>query len=185
MFKTKFISANNLLKWNIEYDLGLKSASLKKKYLVLEAGQRCDYFYFVLKGCLRLYYLDLNGNQITHWFATEDSIVTSPISFFRKEENILYIEALEDTELLFITSEQFKIIIREVKNADYEIRKLYAEFAIIFSRRIMGIHTKTAQERYLELLDNHPYLFEKAKLSHIASFLGITLQSLSRIRKNI
>lgn len=185
MFKTKFISARNLLEWNIEFNLGLKSVSLQKSELLLEAGQRCDYFYLVLKGCLRVYYLDLDGNQITHWFAAENSIVTSPFSFFKKEENILYIETLEDTELLCITSEQFKIISKEVKNADYELRKLYAEFAMIFSRRIMSIHTKTAQERYLDLLNKHPYLFEKAKLSHIASFLGITQQSLSRIRKNI
>ncbi|MEM1323041.1 MAG: Crp/Fnr family transcriptional regulator [Bacteroidota bacterium] len=185
MFKAEFISAKNLLEWNIEYNLGLKSVSLKKNHIVLEADQRCDYFYFVLKGCLRLYYLDLEGNQITHWFADENSITTSPFSFFKKEKNILFIETLEETELLFITSDHFKTIIKEVKNAGYEIRKLYAEFAMIFSRRIMDIHTKTAQERYSELLNNHPFLLEKAKLSHIASFLGITQQSLSRIRKNL
>ena len=56
---------------------------------------------------------------------------------------------------------------------------------MVFSRRVMSIHTETAEERYLNLIKEHPLLFQKAKLTHIASFLGITPQSLSRIRKNI
>lgn len=185
MFSTKFLSAKNLLHWNIELDLNLTNRTVKKGELLLEAGYRCDYFYYVLKGFLRLYYLDLEGNQVTHWFSGEEAVVTSPFSFFRKDKNILFIEALEDTEVLLITSEQFSIISHKVKSADQEIRKLFAEFAMTFSRRIMDIHTKTADERYLKLMTEHPYLFQKAKLSHIASFLGITQQSLSRIRKNI
>lgn len=185
MFKTKFITTKNLLDWNIKFKLGLTSSDVKKDQLLLEAGQRCDYFYYVVKGCLRLYYFDLDGNQVTHWFSVEDSIVTSPFSFFYKEENILYVEALEDTEVLLITSEQFSTINDKVDYADKEIRKLFAEFAMTFSRRIMDIHTKTADERYLKLMTEHPYLFQKAKLSHIASFLGITQSSLSRIRKSI
>ncbi|WP_348726122.1 Crp/Fnr family transcriptional regulator [Tenacibaculum sp. 190524A05c] len=173
------------MNWNIEFNLELTNRSVKKGELLLEAGQRCDYFYYILKGFLRLYYLDLEGNQVTHWFSSENSIVTSPFSFFRKEENILFIEVLDDTEILLITSEQFSIINNKVKTADKELRKLFAEFAMTFSRRIMDIHTKTAEERYLKLLAEHPYLFQKAKLSHIASFLGVTQQSLSRIRKNI
>ncbi|WP_348769216.1 Crp/Fnr family transcriptional regulator [Tenacibaculum sp. 190524A05c] len=173
------------MNWNIEFNLELTNRSVKKGELLLEAGQRCDYFYYILKGFLRLYYFNLEGNQVTHWFSSENSIVTSPFSFFRKEENILFIEALDDTEILLITSEQFSIINNKVKTADKELRKLFAEFAMTFSRRIMDIHTKTAEERYLKLLAEHPYLFQKAKLSHIASFLGVTQQSLSRIRKNI
>lgn len=185
MFNTKFLSSKNLLQWNIELGLQLTNHTVKKGELLLEAGYRCDYFYYVLKGFLRLYYLDLEGNQVTHWFSAKDSIVTSPFSFFKKEENILFIEALEDTEVLLITSEQFTTINNHVETADKEIRKLFAEFAMTFSRRIMDIHTKTAEERYLKLMAQHPYLFQKAKLSHIASFLGVTQQSLSRIRKNI
>lgn len=185
MFQANFISAKRLLDWNIEHNLKLTTRTLKKGEHLLEAGQKCDYLYFVLKGILRLYYLDLNGNQMTHWFSRENAIITSPFSFFKNEENILYLEALEDTEVLLITASQLKYINQNVEQAQYKLRKLYAEFAMAFSRRIMDIHTKTAEERYLKLLNNHPYLFQRAKLSHIASYLGITQQSLSRIRKNI
>ncbi|MEM9329664.1 MAG: Crp/Fnr family transcriptional regulator, partial [Bacteroidota bacterium] len=65
------------------------------------------------------------------------------------------------------------------------LRQMNSEFAMVLSRRVMSIHTETAEDRYLRLMKEHPLLFQKAKLSHIASFLGITQQSLSRIRKNI
>ncbi len=181
----KYITANDLIQWNIDLELGLSNRSIKKGKLFLEEGQRCDYFYFILKGFVRLYYIDLNGNEITHWFSPENSMITSPFSFFKKEKNILYFEALEDTELILITSEQLNAIIAQFKSTEKAVRSLYAEFAMILSRRIMSIHTQTAEERYLTLIDEYPYLFQKAKLAHIASFLGITPQSLSRIRKNL
>lgn len=185
MFRTSFITAQKLLDWNIDLSLGLTNIYVKRRDFVLEEGQRCDYFYFVLKGCLRVYYIDLHGNQVTHWFAAENSMVTSPFSFFKQEKNILWIEAIEDTEIIPLSAKQLRTIIKAVNNADSQIRKLYAEFAMNFSRRIMDIHTKTAEERYLKFIDKHPDLIKRVKLSHIASYLGITQQSLSRIRKNI
>lgn len=181
----KYITASNLIQWNVDLKLGLKNRSVKKGKLFLEEGQRCDYFYFILKGFVRLYYLDLNGNEITHWFSLENSMITSPLSFFKKEKNILYFEAVEDTELILITSEQLNTIIAQFKSTEEAVRNLYAEFAMILSRRVMSIHTQTAEERYLKLMKEHPYLFQKAKLTHVASFLGVTPQSLSRIRKNL
>ncbi|UTW64078.1 Crp/Fnr family transcriptional regulator [bacterium SCSIO 12741] len=148
-------------------------------------GQRCNYFYYILKGFIRVYYIDLEGNEVTHWFTPEDCMITSPLSFFKDEENILFFEALEDTEALLINRQQLDTIINQFKSTEEAVRHLYAEFAMVFSRRIMSIHTESAEDRYLKLLKDYPLLFQKAKLSHIASFLGITPQSLSRIRKNI
>jgi len=179
------IKAQDFINWNLSLKLGLTTETKKKGELILEEGQRCDYFYYVLKGFVRVYYMDLDGNEITHWFTAEDSMITSPFSFFKKEKNILYFEALEDTELLCISYSQLDTIIANVSSIEKAVRNLYAEFAMVFSRRVMSIHTETAEERYLKLIKEHPLLFQKAKLTHIASFLGITPQSLSRIRKNI
>ena len=181
----KFINAKDLLDWNLSLDLGLLSSFKKRGEIFLEEGQHCDYFYYVLKGFVRIYYLDIDGNEITHWFSATDSMVTSPFSFFKKEKNILYFEALEDTELLLLSHNQLDSIISNSKSTEKAFRNLLAEFAMILSRRIMSIHTETAEERYLKLIKEHPLLFQKANLSHIASFLGVTPQSLSRIRKNI
>ena len=186
MFKSdQFITAKNLLDWNLKYNLGITDKKVSKGKLFLEEGQKCNYFYYVLKGLVRLYYYDLDGHEITHWFSGEDMMITSPFSFFKNEPNILYFQALEDTDLLLITKEQIDLLISSTPSASNKIRNLYVEFAMILSRRVMGIHTQTAEERYLKLMEIHPYLFQRAKLAHIASYLGITPQSLSRIRKNL
>ena len=182
---SKYIKAEDLLAWNIDLELGLTTKTVKKGELFLEEGQRCDYFYYVLKGFVRLYYLDIEGNDITHWFSTGDSMITSPFSFIKHEKNILFFEALEDTELLAINHQQLDAIMSQSETTEKAYRNLLAEFAMVLSRRIMSIHTKTAEDRYLSLMNDHPLIFQKAKLSHIASYLGITPQSLSRIRKNI
>ena len=180
-----YLNAKNLIEWNIQWQLGLTQQSVKKGDLFLEEGQHCHYFYFVLKGLVRLYYIDLQGNEITHWFANQNTMITSPFSFLKKEKNILFFEAVEDTELILLTHQQLDAIIKKLEPMGEVIRKMYAEFAMVLSRRVMSIHTETAEARYLRLIDEHPYLFQKAKLAHIASYLGITPQSLSRIRRNL
>lgn len=112
-------------------------------------------------------------------------MITSPFSFVKNEKNILFFEALEDTDLMLISSPQLEKLIHHLPELGEAFRHINAEFAMVLSRRIMSIHTETAEERYLKLMEEHPLLFQKAKLSRIASFLGITQQSLSRIRKNL
>ena len=186
MFSVKpYIDIRKLVKWNIEFDLKLTSKVAKKGEVFLKEGQRCDHLYYILNGFTRVYYLDLAGNEITHWFCAEDSMITSPFSFLKRESNILFFEALEDTELLLINASQLEKLILHLPELGEAFRHINAEFAMVLSRRIMSNHTETAEERYLKLLKEHPLLFQKAKLSHIASFLGITQQSLSRIRKNL
>lgn len=186
MFSSKpYIDVNKLVKWNIEFDLKLTDQVAKKGDVFLKEGQRCDYLYYILNGFTRVYYLDLQGNEITHWFCAKDSIITSPFSFVKREPNILFFEALEDTKLLLISSSQVEKLLQHLPELGEAFRHINAEFAMVLSRRIMSIHTETAEERYLKLMQEHPLLFQKAKLSHIASFLGITQQSLSRIRKNL
>ncbi|MEM1002117.1 MAG: Crp/Fnr family transcriptional regulator [Bacteroidota bacterium] len=181
----QFITSKELLDWNIEFNLGLNQMSVKKGKVFLEEGQKCNYFYFVLKGIVRLYYYDLDGHEITHLFSSENTMITAPFSYFKNEPNDLYLQALEDTELLIITLEQLNTIFKKIDYLGARIRDLYLEYILLFSRRVMSIHTKTAEQRYLKLMDSHPYLFQQAKLTHIASYLGITIQSLSRIRKNL
>lgn len=181
----KYISSEDLFNWDKSLHLKLTTTKLKKGELFLEEGQRCKYFFYILKGFVRVYYLDYSGNEITHWFSEADSMITSPFSFFRKEPNILYFETLEDSELIQITNDQLDLIVSQSQSLEKTYRHLIAEFAMSLSRRIMSLHTQTAEDRYLNLMKDYPQIFQKAKLSHIASFLGITPQSLSRIRKNL
>ncbi|MCT4581169.1 MAG: cyclic nucleotide-binding domain-containing protein [Flavobacteriales bacterium] len=78
----KYIPLKDFLEWNIEYRLGLTTLTVKKGEVFLEKGNRCDYLYFVLKGFVRIHYYDIEGNDMTHLFAFQNSIITSPFSFF-------------------------------------------------------------------------------------------------------
>lgn len=180
-----YLDINQLVKWNLEFDLGLTRKTAQKGTLFLKEGQPCEHLYVIMRGFTRVYYLDLKGNEITHWFCGKDAIITSPFSYRKGERNILYFEALENTELILISFKQLNTLIRHVPEIGDAFREINAEFAMVLSRRIMSIHTETAETRYLRLIEEYPHLFQKAKLSHIASFLGITQQSLSRIRKNL
>ncbi len=186
MFSSKlYIDIEKLIKWNLEFGLGLRNKSVKKGEIFLKEGQRCKHLYYLLSGFTRVYYLDLEGNEITHWFCAKDAIITSPFSYVKDERNILFFEALEDTELILISAKQLDKLLHYKPELSEALREMNAEFAMVLSRRVMSLHTQTAEERYLNLMKEHPLLFQKAKLSHIASFLGITQQSLSRIRKNL
>ncbi|MEO1652932.1 MAG: Crp/Fnr family transcriptional regulator, partial [Bacteroidota bacterium] len=143
------------------------------------------YFYFVKEGFIRLYYFDQTGRDITHWFSAQNMLITSPFSFYKDEPNILNFEALEASEFILITLDQWNQLSEDSKKARKALRHLSREFSMRLSRRIMSIHTESAEDRYLNLLEEHPLIFQKAKLAHIASYLGITQQSLSRIRKNL
>ncbi|MEM9329615.1 MAG: cyclic nucleotide-binding domain-containing protein, partial [Bacteroidota bacterium] len=101
MFSTRaYIDHDQLIRWNLEHDLGLKKRSAKKGEVFLREGQRCLHLYFIVSGFVRLYYYDLQGSEVTHWFSGKHSAITSPFSYIKQEPNILCFEALEDTELL-------------------------------------------------------------------------------------
>lgn len=186
MFSSKpFIDINKLVDWNAQFNLELTHKTAKKGELFLREDQRCDYLYYIVNGFVRVFYLDLEGNEITHWFCTKDSVITSPFSFVKHEKNILFFEALEETQLTLISSNQLQKLTQHLPELNDAFRHMNAEFAMVLSRRVMSIHTETAEERYLKLMEEHPLLFQKAKLAHIASFLGITQQSLSRIRRKL
>ncbi len=186
MFLTdKYITKEKLLNWSHDLGFELKTQSVSKNEVFLEHKQRCHYFYFVSKGFIRLYYLDIEGQEITHWFSSANMMVTSPFSFFKEETNIINFQALEDSELLLITRDQLDKLREDNLSASKAFQNLFTEFAMKLSRRVMSVHTETAEYRYLKLIEEHPLIFQKAKLSHIATFLGVTQQSLSRIRKNL
>ncbi|NAS29495.1 cyclic nucleotide-binding domain-containing protein [Flavobacteriaceae bacterium R38] len=181
----KYITLEGIYKWIDTLNLEIDSMEVKKGDVFLKQGQKCDYFYFVIDGLIRMYYYDLDGNEVTHWFSSQNMMVTSPDSFFQKNENILNLEALEDSKLLLITYEHIEIASKEIPGFNSLFRKLLVDFIVKMSRRVMGIHTQSAEYRYLKLIEQYPNIFHRTKLSHIASYLGITIQSLSRIRKKL
>ncbi len=156
--------------------------SFAKGEMVLQQGQVCSHLYLIDKGMLRNFYYDTKGNDITHWFSSERTIDTIPPSFFKRAPSSFLMEAIEDTEVKALSYDQFEATLKEHPSLERLGRLLVTEIMMALGQKIIDLQTKTAKERYDELLDNHPNIFKRAKLSHIAGYLGITQQSLSRIR---
>ena len=164
---------------------GYQKINIKKGELIINAHSVVNHYYLVESGFLRSFVIDVDGNEVTTNFYTNESMILEETSFFLKTPTKEYIQAIEDTVLWskdyntfqehFNTSEKY----REWGRA--HLSKNFFEF----KQRSLSMITDSAKDRYINLLENHSEIIKKASLKHIASFLGITDTSLSRIRKEI
>lgn len=159
----------------------------KKGTVLLEEGQVSREGYFILKGCIRNYKI-VDGNERTTNFYTEFEWVVSPASYSQKEPSAHYLSCIEDCTLIVGT-----------EKSEQEFYKLYQEFPrlqslahIIMESEISKYQemfstykTDTPEQRYMNLLKNRPELLQRVTLQQLASYIGVTPESLSRIRKRI
>lgn len=137
---------------------------------------------FVVSGLYKYYYIDRNGNECIKHFSKENDFVASYASFIMRKPSLYYIEALEDSELLVI---QYSDYIKGVENSILwqNIARKYAEKMYIIKELREGSFLKeTAQERYIQFINENPDIPKRVKQKNIASYLGITPESLSRIK---
>ncbi|AOW19802.1 Crp/Fnr family transcriptional regulator [Urechidicola croceus] len=157
---------------------------INKGEFILENGEVCKHIYFVNKGFVRIFYYK-NGKDITEWFANENQFFFSIASYFENSPSRLIIEAVEDCEIIQLS----KYGIDKLRNINIEIANLILQCisgSLIFSQKRMdSIQFETAIQRYNNLLAEQPKILNKVSLQHIASFLGITHETLSRIRAKI
>lgn len=159
-----------------------QSFEFKRDQLIVEAGKMCNHLYLIESGMTRNFYYDPKGNDITHWFSGQGALVTSPPSFFKREPSPFRIEAIVDTQARALTHDQLERAYQTIPQLERFVKEVVIETMITLGRKIIDLQTKSAEERYNDLLETHPNIFQKAKLGHIAGYLGITQQSLSRIR---
>lgn len=159
----------------------VKQVSLPKGHILLHADKVEHTIYFVRKGIVRAY-SDIGENQVTFWFGREGDTVISMKSYVADEKGYESIELLEDCDLYEIDVEA----IRKLYNEDIYIanwgRKFAEQELLKVEERLISRQFKTALERYNEILTMYPHLIQRVQLGHIASYLGITQASLSRIR---
>lgn len=156
--------------------------NFQRNEIVVEFDSICNHIFYIEKGMLRNFYYDRSGNDITHWFAREQMIVTAPPSFFHREPSFFAIEAIEETSVRALTYDQLEDAFQSSHSLERFFRLLVTDVMIKLGRKIIDLQTKTAEERYYELIEMHPDIFHRAQLGHIAGYLGIKQQSLSRIR---
>jgi CRP-like cAMP-binding protein len=152
----------------------------KNEYLVKE-GNVCRHLYFLQHGALRGFY-NLDGKEITHWFAFEQDFVTSFHSFITRQPAIENIQLLEGSVLWSITKEKLTRLLNEYHEIERLLRIAYEKYYIRLEERYVNAQFKTATERYQKLLIQSPHIIERVPLGAIASYLGISQETLSRIR---
>ncbi len=156
---------------------------LKKGASLLEAGKICRQMAFIESGYLRMYDI-ADGKEITLWIGSGGKFITSLSSFVFETENYWNIQALTDSRINVISrNNHFALCKEQPKWLEFDNLLLARSFALLENRMFSHLHT-TAQQRFERLLTEEPELFNRVPLQHIAAMLGITPESLSRLRKN-
>ncbi|HWL00376.1 MAG TPA: Crp/Fnr family transcriptional regulator [Parapedobacter sp.] len=152
---------------------------------LLHLGEVCKSVHFIISGAVRTYYIDKEGNETTSWLLFEGDLAISVYSFFGQRPSFEAMETLEDCSLLILTHEKLSALYRQFPEFNYIGRTLTEQYYIRSEAKANALRKLSAKERYLELLANRPHIVNRVSLGHIASFLGITSSTLSRIRASI
>lgn len=163
----------------------LKSRSLRKRQYLLQAGDISRYECFVNKGCLRTYLVDDTGQEHNVQFAIEEWWIGDMYSFLTGNPALYNIEAIEDSELLLIEKKQLDELYNKVPKFDRFFRILLQNAFANMQMRISENMSLSAEERYTRFLQRYPKFEQRLSLKQIASYLGITPESLSRIRRTL
>jgi CRP-like cAMP-binding protein len=164
----------------VEY---FKEKTLAKNEMLFSKGKMCREYYFLEEGFIRAYTFDLEGNDTTTAFFSPGQVVCELFSFFKRipsEENF---QALTDIKTWYITYEELQHVFHAMPEFREFGRAILVNAYAALKQRMLGMIQRTAEQRYADLLQKAPDIFQHASLKNIASYLGITDTSLSRIRK--
>lgn len=154
-----------------------------KNAIVQEIGSRCRTVYIVKTGGARIFYYK-DGNDITEHFAFENDLIVRAESLFTRKPTSKGIQAIDETLMLGIDSESLFLLYDQHHDLERLFRLIFEREYVNTVKRLESLQFKSAKERYLELLDTTNFV-QKIPLKYIASYLGITQVSLSRIRAGL
>ena len=155
----------------------------KKRSWLLQAGETDRYIYFVKRGCLRMFYTDKSGEDHIIGFYPENWWVCDIVSFFNARPSVNAIQALEDSEVYYISLLRLEELFETIPKFERFFRILSQNGFELYERRITSQLYKTAEERYLEFRKRYPALEQRIAQKQIAGYLGITPAFLSMMRK--
>lgn len=164
-----------------EFINNAKLLSVPRGEILVKEGQHSSKAYFIVRGCARAFYLK-NGKDVSDWFAFENDFISAIVSFFGDKPSPHYIEILEDSLLIEISKEDIEELATKYRDFESLIRIVVTKTMLGQQERIAAILFQTAEQKYDNLLKIYPNITQKIPLTHIASYLGITLETLSRIR---
>ena len=161
-----------------------KQVVLPKGEFLITEGRICRHLYFLEQGSLRGFY-NQDGKEVTHWFGFEHDFVTSFHSFITQEPAVESIQLLEGCVLWAISKDALNELLSTYHKAERLLRMAYEKYYIRLEERYVNAQFKTAAELYEQLLERAPHIVERVPLGFIASYLGMSQETLSRVRSRL
>ena len=158
---------------------------IKKKSFLLREGEVCKFEGFVTKGIFRVYHIDKTGAEQILYFAIENWWITDIDSFTTQTPSQLFIEALEDSEVLLISKKDKEFAYEHMPKIEKLFRVMTQKTHVALQRRMIDNLSKTAHQRYLDFIEKYPQLHQRLSNLQIAAYLGISHEFLSKIRNKI
>jgi CRP/FNR family transcriptional regulator, anaerobic regulatory protein len=177
---SKYIAVSDELQYDLSHSF--TSKDIKKGSLLLESGTVCDKIYFINKGLVRgmLYH---ENTEVTSWFARENEFAFSTNSFFDRFPSYESIEVLEDGDFSVLHYQKSAELFKRFPELVELRRHFFERYYLNLKKRMVTLQSMQAQERYQQLISSDPDLLLRVPLKYISSYLGITQETLSRIRK--
>jgi CRP-like cAMP-binding protein len=165
-----------------EVSMKFRKRTIKKNGFLLQEGEICKDLVFVQKGCLRLYYIE-EDIEVSVWFALKESSAIEIYSFISETPTNYFLQAIEDTEILYLPKTELNKLYASLPEMQELMRKFWEDVILHLLERFTALQKDTAEQRYKDLLSKPDYL-QTIPQKYLASFIGVTPTSLSRIKKS-
>lgn len=159
--------------------------NFNRKHLLLKPGETARRFYFIRSGFLRSYFIDDQGKECTTWFLGKGEMMIPAYSFFTQKPSYEYIEVLQDCKLQSLSWNELNAYYADFPQGNLLGRIVTQKYYILSEERSVLLHTHNPELRYNRLLERHPNIEQQTTLTNVASYLGISRETLSRIRSKI
>ncbi|MEO8771087.1 MAG: Crp/Fnr family transcriptional regulator [Ferruginibacter sp.] len=154
----------------------------KKHQFVIQEGESVPNDYFILNGCLKSYFTDNNSKEHILQFGMQDWWITDYQAYYNQSIATINIDCIEDSELLCLSFQNREKLCAEIHKVEHFFRKKTNKRNVALQQRILSLLSNNAKEKYDQLLLLYPQLFQKVPKQLIASYLGVTRETLSRFK---